>query len=378
MARLLFFSSYYYPHVSGYVTYPQQLLSELAGTHDIRVLTFKNSTSLDSIEWFNGHSVVRMGYMFRVSKGFISLSSIKHFYHQARCADAIMINLPNVEGLPLALLARFMGKPTICLFHCDVYLGKGVWSTILGRTIRLAVKWQLMAATKLVTTTEDYVKALPYEHLFANKTSYVVSCISSPVVNPKYLQALIREKQETLYIGFAGRVSREKGLEYLITSLDILRRKGIEVVLLIAGPYGDQVVGEEQYNNLISDLLDSTSLPHEFLGSLAKPELGAFYAAIDVLALPSVNRTEAFGIVQIEAMMADTPVVTTDLPGVRIPVSESGFGEIVEPGNPESLASAIERLLGSDAALDKERLARYLAQFDVRKIAARFEEILFQ
>lgn len=378
MARLLFYSTYYYPHVSGYVTYPRQLMTELAGSHDVTTLTFRQDPALAAVERFNGHLIVRMGFLGRVSKGFISPSSIIHFLRFARSADTVLVNLPNVEGLPLVLLSRLLGKRTICLYHCDVLLGKSAWSVILERIIRFAVKSQLWLASGIVTTTDDYVRALPYAGLFPGKTSYVVSCIKPPGVNGEYLERLVRKKNGTSYIGFAGRIAREKGIEYLIEALLLLRRKGRDVTLLIAGPHGDQVVGEADYNRLVSDRLASCDLPYRFLGSLESSELGAFYQAIDMLVLPSVNRTEAFGIVQVEAMMAGTPVVTTDLPGVRMPVYESGYGEIVPVEDSDALALAIGKMLDPEWQPDRDRLSRYLAKFEIKEIVNRFEEILFR
>ena len=54
--------------------------------------------------------------------------------------------------------------------------------------------------------------------------------------------------------------------------------------------------------------------------------MGSFYTCIDVLVVPSINSTEAFGLVQVEAMMMGVPVVASDLPGVRVPVQKQGWG----------------------------------------------------
>jgi glycosyltransferase involved in cell wall biosynthesis len=71
----------------------------------------------------------------------------------------------------------------------------------------------------------------------------------------------------------------------------------------------------------------------------------SFYALCDVLAVTSLNSTEAYGLVQPEAMRAGTPVVASDLPGVREPVRRTGMGRTVPPGNPEALADALVDVL---------------------------------
>jgi glycosyltransferase involved in cell wall biosynthesis len=71
----------------------------------------------------------------------------------------------------------------------------------------------------------------------------------------------------------------------------------------------------------------------------------AFFKTCDVTVLPSLNSTESFGLVQIESMICGTPVVASELPGVRQPVVMTGMGEIVPPRDPEALAGAILRIL---------------------------------
>ena len=66
---------------------------------------------------------------------------------------------------------------------------------------------------------------------------------------------------------------------------------------------------------------------------------------VDVLVLPSINSTESFGMVQAEAMLAGTPVVTTNLPGVREAVRRTGMGELVPPRDEQALARAVVAIL---------------------------------
>ena len=113
--------------------------------------------------------------------------------------------------------------------------------------------------------------------------------------------------------------------------------------IVLAGP--KKTVGEEKYQKYISDLLIQYSEFVVQLGELTDDQLGAFYSLLDVFVLPSTNNTEAFGMVQVEAMYCGTPVVATDLPGVRVPVRETKMGEIVQPGNGKALALAISKIL---------------------------------
>lgn len=79
----------------------------------------------------------------------------------------------------------------------------------------------------------------------------------------------------------------------------------------------------------------------KFLGNLSQAQLAAFYPNVDALVVPSLNSTEAFGLVQIEAMMNNVPCVASALPGVRQPVLMHGMGKVVPIGDSAALAQAL-------------------------------------
>src|SRR5439155_1123868 len=93
-----------------------------------------------------------------------------------------------------------------------------------------------------------------------------------------------------------------------------------------------------------------------FAGHVLDADLPAFYQACDVFVLPSIARTEAFGVVQIEAMAAGRPVVSTNLPtGVPWVNRDGVSGLVVAPDNADALGAALAEL-GQDEAL-RARLA---------------------
>jgi glycosyltransferase involved in cell wall biosynthesis len=80
-----------------------------------------------------------------------------------------------------------------------------------------------------------------------------------------------------------------------------------------------------------------------FLGNLSQQQLTAFYPNIDVLVVPSLNSTEAFGLVQVEAMMNNIPCVASNMPGVRRPVQMHGMGKVVPVGDHAALNPSVVR-----------------------------------
>src|SRR5690606_27492738 len=90
----------------------------------------------------------------------------------------------------------------------------------------------------------------------------------------------------------------------------------------------------------------------KFLGSMSPAEMSAFYSNLDLLVVPSLNSTEAFGLVQIEAMMHGVRCVTSDLPGVRQPVRSHGMGSIYPIGDSSELSRQILLALKKNAVIE--------------------------
>ncbi|MGD8792827.1 MAG: glycosyltransferase family 4 protein, partial [Anaerolineae bacterium] len=115
--------------------------------------------------------------------------------------------------------------------------------------------------------------------------------------------------------------------------------------VLFAGQY-EEVMGEEAYYGRLMPEIEALGPEHwAFLGILDQGEMPAFYAACDVLVVPSLNSTESFGLVQVEAMLCGTPSIASNLPGVRQPPRMTGMGEVTPIGDGQALAEAIERIL---------------------------------
>jgi len=336
--RILFFASYYHPYLSGITTYPRTLLKQLADFHQIKVLTFKHSLKLKDQEQFEGYRIVRMPFLTKISKGFFSIASIKIFFQEVLTNDLVILNLPNVEGLLLAIFAKVFRKKIIAIFHCQLVFEKGFANKIIGFLANLSIYLQLFLADRAVAYSEDYFNSTLAGKIFNKKFEIALPPISFLPSKNKY------QKNNEIWIGYAGRVSREKGLIFLVDAISQLSEKS-RIRLVIAGPFGKEVVGEAEYYSQLKNALKKHKIKHSFFGALDKNQLAKFYSSIDLLCLPSTNSTEAFGMVQVEAMLAGKPVIVTDLPGVRTPIWLTGMGLIVPPKNAVELKKAIEQIL---------------------------------
>jgi rhamnosyl/mannosyltransferase len=140
------------------------------------------------------------------------------------------------------------------------------------------------------------------------------------------------------YILCVGRLNYYKGVEYLIRAI-----AGIDAPLV--------VVGDGPRYNALTSLVEDLKLESQvhFLGHVDRTMLQYCYEHADVFVLPSVEPSEAFGVVQLEAMAYETPVVNTSLrTGVPwVSISEE-TGLTVPPRDADALADAIGRLLASE------------------------------
>ena len=187
------------------------------------------------------------------------------------------------------------------------------------------------------------------------------------------LRARVGLRDGQKVIGFAARFAHEKGADYLINAIPHILREFPDVRILFAGPYGKDVIGETIWDDL-QPLIEQYKLYLTFLGTLNQAQMADFYAVCDVVTVASINNTESFGLVQVEAFLCGTPVVATDLPGVRQPVTMTGMGEIVPIADAAGLAAGIVRVLRNPAKYVKPR-GEILRMFELARTVDEYEKL---
>jgi glycosyltransferase involved in cell wall biosynthesis len=346
--KILFILTYYRPHVSGLTIYVERLARALtARGHQVTVLTSRYATNLPSEETIDGVRVVRVPVALRLNKGVFMPSFPVHAWHEMKAHEVVSIHLPQVEGAMVALLARWAHRKPIITYHCDLQMPPAWYGKIVDRL----TFWDNLLAGQMADTiiayTQDFADHSPVLSRFGSKVRVILPPVVIPDPTLAGIDALRRRADlldGQLVIGFAARFAYEKGANYLINAIPHVLGSIPNLRVLFAGPYGQDVIGESIWQDL-QPLIRHYQPYLAFLGTLNPAQMADFFALCDVVTVASINNTESFGLVQVEAFMCGTPVVATDLPGVRQPVTMTGMGEIVPAADAEALAAGIVKVL---------------------------------
>lgn len=202
-----------------------------------------------------------------------------------------------------------------------------------------------------------------------------------PTHNPAVLDRLGVDREKP-YVLFVGRITRQKGIVHLVNAIRSVDQ-GVQIVLCAGAP-DTQEIGEEM-ERAVSEARRHTTNPVIWIAEmLPKEDLIVLYSGASVFVCPSVY--EPFGIINLEAMACETPVVASavggipevvipDQTGLLVPLSPRSETD-VEPADPgrysAGLAAAINRLLRSpeeSEAMGKRARRRVEDQFSWKSVA---------
>ncbi len=261
----------------------------------------------------------------------ISPAMIRWVRRHCKEYDIIHIHQPD----PMATFALWLSG----------YKGRVIvqWeSDILSQKVLLALykplqSWLIRRAELIICTAPVYMR----ESAFLQDVQDKVTCVPIgilPIKTDENATSAMRNRYPGKKIVLSlGRLVPYKGFEYMIAAAAHL---GDDYQVLIGGKGPLQESLQAQIDSL--DLQDRVKL----LGYVPDEDIPALYGACDVFVISSIMKTEAFGIVQIEAMSCGKPVVSTRIPHSGVPwVIEDGVSGLnVEPRDPEAIADAVRRI----------------------------------
>ena len=375
--RILTALTYYRPHVSGLTIYVERLARALARRgHVVTVLTSQYDRTLPRYEEVHGVHVVRVPVLARISKGVLMPTIGIVAGKLVASHDALSLHLPQLDASGIALRGRLLCKPTVLTYHSDLTLPASLLSAVANRVVDLSNQVAARLCNVLCAYTDDFARHSRLLSGHLSKVRYILPPVEMPIVEATAAAAWAARyglDAGTPVVGVAGRLAAEKGIEFLLEALPKLLAVHPRLRVLHAGPVED-VIGEQRYRRRLAAMLDHFADCYTFLGVLEPDDMARFFSNCDVHVLPSVNSTETFGLVQIEAALCGTPTVASALPGVRVPTQMTGMGLTVPPCNADALAAAILKVLAHPGQFQRPR-EPIAAQFSPDLTAARYEDL---
>ena len=365
--RVTMINKYYSPpHLGGVEAVVRALaegLTEYAGAA-VRALVCNEGRERVE-ETVGGVRVVRLPRQLAVSSAPVAVGlpgALRDELRRPDRPDVLNFHAPNPWGDLSFLLAR-VDVPSVVLYHSDI-----VRQRRLLAAYRPFLERFLDRVDLIVTSSPDMVQHSPFLAPRAGKCRVVpfglpaMKLTAAPGVRERAAQLRAAHAGRSIVL-FVGRLVYYKGADVLVRAM---AHVDADLVLIGRGP------SEPELRTLASRL--GAAQRTTFLPPQADVELAAWYHAADVFCLPSVARSEAFGLVQIEAHAAGTPVVSTALPtGVPFANRDGVTGLVVPPGDAAALAGALRRLLEDDALrvrLGEQARRRARREFTVPRMVA--------
>ena len=354
---VLHVGKFYPPHMGGIETHLEALCRELTKAVQLRVVV-ANDGSGESQELLDGVELSRVPTWATLASTPLCPGMVSEI--RRANADIVHIHLPNPTAV-LAYLASGSPSRLVVTYHSDTVRQK-----VLGALFEPFLHQALRRSSAIIATSPDYRRTSPVLARYLDRCHVIPYGINLDQFEQPDRGRVenLRQKHGERVVISVGRLVYYKGFEYLIQAM-----QHVDGRLLI--------VGDGPLRAKLEELARSIGIAGkiQFLGELQNQEVIPYYHAADVFALASVARSEAFGIVQIEAMAAGRPVVNTKLDsGVPFVSLHEQTGLTVPPEDPEALASAINRLLddpGLRRSLGEAARRRAREEFTLKTMTAR-------
>ncbi len=324
-----------------------------------RIFTLSPSPIPAQIERAEGWVIRARSWIAPASCDLGFIASFQRFSRQLEWADIIHYHFPWPFADILHFLSRInkkYNKPCVMTYHSDV-VAKG-W---LGKLYQPLMKRMLNSMDAVIATSTAYIKSSPI--LASMVSSQYLHTIPLGIMESSYQPYqqdaidISLQQQFSLKAGeyflFIGVLRAYKGLYFLLEAA-----KQVDFPIAIAG------TGAEQ--DKLSAIAQQSSTIH-LLGQVTNAEKMALIAGCKALILPSHLRSEAFGVVLIEAAMCAKPMISCEIgTGTSFVNLDHKTGFVVPPKSPNALANAMQKLITDDdltKTMGKAARQRYQALF---------------
>lgn len=327
--KVLQVNKLYYPWIGGVEHVVQQLAEGLNNQTDMKVLVCqaKGKTAVEKVNGVMVHRAGSLGMLFSMP---ISVSFFRHFRKLSKDRDVIHFHMPFPLGDLAYLLSGYKGK-VVVWWHSDIVKQKK-----LVRLYKPIMDKFLSRADVIIAATQGHIDGSDYLPKYKDKCVIIPYGLDRKIEkeSDKYIDQTIPSQNcsKPVKMLFVGRLVYYKGCEILIKAF-----KEVDNAELT-------IIGDGELRNELEETAKRYNLTEKicFLGNVDEERLRQAFEESDVLVLPSIAKSEAFGLVQIEAMSYGKPVINTNLPsGVPYVSLNQITGLTVPPNDVKALADAM-------------------------------------
>jgi glycosyltransferase involved in cell wall biosynthesis len=352
LLRIVHVASHFLPDVVGGVeNYVYHLSKEfIKQGHDVTIYTSRPRRVTPTTKKVDGISVVRLPTFFQLYNTPILPSLFFELIKED--VDVIHAHLPHPMVYDIAAFScHFKHIPLIVTVHNLEVAGGSSLNALFSKLYSNSLlHFTLRSAKKIITTTRQYIETADILKKLRSKIAVIPVGVDRTYLKIKYNKEKLRSElslSDKFIILFVSKLTakhRYKGLVYLLKALAKMKKKKFpEIQLFVIGkgelrPYYEELTRKLRIEDIVT-----------FTGFVEKNTLIKYYTMADLLVLPSITKHEGFGMVALEALAFETPVITTDIAGVSEVIIKEKCGIVVESKNSLALMNAIQVLL-----LDRE------------------------
>lgn len=362
--RICMVVPYFYPHTGGTEKYVKDLsIALMREGHEVVVITTNLPEELGALaeEIMNGFKVIRLPAKNLFS--YLPVTRKKFDLKMLAGYDIIHCHVPS-----FGFLREIVGKvtqPVIVTYHCDVTVSEkyagipvpGFFIKGVEHSANIYARMLLKKADVVYNTTKTYADTSPVLKFVKGVRHIPIGIFHDQIDEMQKKLNLSEKDKNPRQLLWLGRMAGNKGCDYMVQAMPKILAKFPDVKLVICGD------GEEkaQINALIDKLGIRKSI--EMYGIVKFDQLVQLFYKSLVYVFPSINRLEAFGIVQLESFANYTTVVGSDIPGPNAVMEVGTTGLLVPKQDPDAIANAVIPLLEDPAkAIEMGKAGRRLVE----------------
>jgi rhamnosyl/mannosyltransferase len=289
--------------------------------------------------------------------------------------ELLHLHLPNTSAFFALWLPRARRIPWIIHWHSDVVEGLNRKLSIAYRFYRPLEQRLLAQAHRIIVTSPPYLTSSNALQPWRDKCQVIpLGIAKARLPEPAFQAKQWAEQQwlkEKIRILTVGRLTYYKGHEILIRA--------------IANVSGAQlfIVGNGELRQRLESLIAELNIAHKvkLLGYCSDAELTALFATCDCFCLPSLERTEAFGVVLLEAMRYGKPIIATAIPGSGVNWVIAETGQLVPPQDSIALAEALQQMVNNPQQrvyFGEAGRLRFEQVFDIKEVSKKMSALYRQ